>query len=117
MPRHYSDRQRSAAEIIAVHFCSDTGEVRATVYEPTRFRNPSIYMWGEDYYCCPRSRQKLPKHHRDYVDAWDWQPVATYHGRTIYRAKRPQVWPMRPLGQSEEPTALCLQPRPGSVLK
>jgi hypothetical protein len=79
--------RRSAAEIIAFHFCSDIGEVRDMVYQPTRYRNPYVYCWGEDYFCCPTDRQKLPKHRDDIDDGFKWVEVATYYGRKVYRAK------------------------------
>lgn len=80
--------RRSGAEIIAFHFSSDIGEVRDMVYQPTRYRNPYVYCWGEDYFCCPTERQKLPKH--EFEGAWDWQIVGEYYGRKVYRAKAGQ---------------------------
>jgi len=78
--------RRSAAEIIAFHFCSDIAEVREMIYQPTRYMNPNVYVWGEDYFCAPTARQKLPKHLDD-IDAFDWKAEGTYYGRTVYRAK------------------------------
>lgn len=75
--------RRTGAEIIAFHFCSDISEVRDMVYQPTRFRSPYVYVWGEDYYCCPTDRQKPPKGD----GAFKWELVATHYGRTIYCSK------------------------------
>lgn len=78
--------RRSGAEIIAFHFGSDISDVRDSIYQPTRYRNPNVYTSGDDYFCCPTERQKLPKD-PDFEDTFDWQPVGTYYGRTVYRSK------------------------------
>ena len=78
--------RRSAAEIIAFHFCSDIQEVRDIVYQPTRYRVCKVYCWGDDYYCCPTANQKLPKD-LDFDNTFNWKPVAEYYGRTIYESK------------------------------
>jgi hypothetical protein len=78
--------RRSGAEIIAFHFCSDISEVRDMVYQPTRYRNPYVYVWGEDYYCCPTERQKPPQGF-DFDDTFKWESIATHYGRTVYCSK------------------------------
>jgi hypothetical protein len=75
--------RRSGAEIIAFHFCSDIGEVRDMVYQPTVYRVCRVYTLGDDYYCCPTERQQLPRDAR-HPTMFDWKPVAAYYGRTIY---------------------------------
>lgn len=78
--------RRSAAEIIAFHFCSDIAEVREMIYQPTVYANPKVYCWGEDYFCCPTPKQKLPTDpHFD--DTFNWKEEASYYGRTVYRSK------------------------------
>ena len=81
--------RRSGAEIIAFHFSSDIGEVRDMIYQPTRYRNPYVYCWGDDYFCCPTERQKLPKD-PDFSDTFKWEEIATYYGRKVYRSKAGQ---------------------------
>lgn len=78
--------RRSAAEIIAFHFCSDISEVRGMIYQPTRYAACKVYCWGEDYFCCPTDRQKLPKD-PDFDDTFKWIEVATHYGRKIYCSK------------------------------
>ncbi len=71
---------KHAAEIIAFHFGSDIADIRDAAYQPTRFTSPRIYTVytnAGDYWCCPSDKQKLPK-------GFQWSPVATYYGRTVY---------------------------------
>lgn len=72
----------TAPELIAFHFSADISEVKDMVYQPTVYRSPRVYVWGEDYYCCPTDRQKLPSQ----GDTFNWKPFATHHGRTIYES-------------------------------
>lgn len=72
--------RRSGAELIAFHFCSDISEVRDNVYQPTVYRNPYVYSWGDDFYCCPTERQKLPAQ----GERFDWKQVGEYYGRKVY---------------------------------
>lgn len=81
--------RRTAAEIIAFHFSSDIAEVRDMIYQPTRYRTCKVYVWGEDYYCCPTERQALPKD-PDFDDTFKWEKVAEYYGRTVYCSKAGQ---------------------------
>ena len=78
--------RRSAAEIIAFHFCADIADVREMIYQPTVYANPNVYCWGDDYYCCPTARQKLPSDpHFD--DTFKWIAVGHHYGRTVYESK------------------------------
>jgi len=71
-------KRRSAAEIIAFHFCSDIQDWRDSQYQPGRYSCP-VFTSGDYYYCAPTPKQKLPK-------GWDWKPVAEHYGRKIYGA-------------------------------
>jgi hypothetical protein len=76
-------KRRSAAEIIAFHFGWDIAEIRDSRYQPTRYASPAVfvvYTDAGDYCCCPTEGQKLPKD-------WEWSPVASYYGRTVFVAK------------------------------
>jgi hypothetical protein len=76
--------RRSGAEIIAFHMCSDIEEVREMVYQPTVYRSPRVYSFGEYTYCCPTVRQKLPDH-EDL--GGPWEAIGTYYERTVYRSR------------------------------
>jgi len=69
--------RRTAAEIIAVHFCSDITDIRDGLYQ--RYR-PSVYVVGNDYYCAPAVGQKPPRE----APGEPWRALAEYYGRTIY---------------------------------
>jgi hypothetical protein len=69
--------KRSAAEIIAMHFCADIADVRDSTYQNYR---PTVYTVGDDYYCCPPAGQKPPRT----PPGGPWHPLAEYYGRTIY---------------------------------
>ena len=83
-----TSKRYSAAYIIAFHFGEDLAEMAGRRYQPTRYTAPAIYVFGDDYYCCPSGSQKPPRD-RDFPDSdrWDWQPIGTYYGRTVYEAK------------------------------
>lgn len=70
-------RRYTAPYIIGFHFGSDMRDISEGRYQPTRYASPSVYVVGNDYYCVPSGTQKPP---RD----WDWRPLASYYGRTIY---------------------------------
>jgi hypothetical protein len=72
-------KRRSAAEIIAFHFCSDIADIRDARYQPGVYYAPALYTLDDDYYCVPSKTQKPPK-------PWRWHPLAEHYGRTIYRA-------------------------------
>lgn len=74
--------RRSGAEIIAFHFCADISEVRDMVYQPTVYRTPRVYVWGEDYFCAPTERQKLPEQGKTF----NWKFEGEHYGRKLYRS-------------------------------
>lgn len=75
-------KKYSAPYIIGFHFGSDMRDISEGRYQPTRYASPAVYVVGNDYYCAPSGSQKPPAR-----DGWNWQPLATYYGRTIYTAK------------------------------
>ena len=79
--------RRSAAEIIAFHFCADIADIRDSRYHPTRFASPAIFTVGDNYYCAPSGSQKPPQDREFSEPRWDWKPIGTYYGRTVYEAK------------------------------
>jgi peptide methionine sulfoxide reductase MsrB len=60
-------KKRSAAEIIAWTFGWDIQDVRDGLYQ--RFKNPSVYVCGDDYYSVHKSK---PKH--DVGAGWEPYP-------------------------------------------
>lgn len=71
---------KSAAEVIGFHLMWDIADVREAIYQPTRYRAPSLYTVGEYYYCAPSGNQRPPQ------DFGTWDFVHEYCGRRIYRA-------------------------------
>jgi len=71
--------RKTAAEVIATHFCSDIQDWRESRYQPTRYTACPIFTSGEYYYSAPTANQKLPKE-------WDWSVIGEQFGRKIYRA-------------------------------
>jgi hypothetical protein len=81
-------RKTTAAEVIATWLCWDINEVLEQVYQPTLLFNPSVYSIGDDFVCCPTSRQKPPIIDRDGFDrGFKWEPAFEWHGRTVYISK------------------------------
>lgn len=75
-------KRRTAAEIIAFHFCSDIRDVPDDRYQPTKYANPAVYSIGDAYYAAPSSNTK-PK----YNDiGGPWEEIAEHYGRKIYRS-------------------------------
>lgn len=72
---------KRANEIIAFHLGWDITDVTDGKYQ--RYTNPSIYVCGDDYYCCPTAKQKLPK-------GFNWTGAGHQYGRDIYKAKPDQ---------------------------
>ena len=68
---------KTAPEIIAFHLFCDWNEIKDGIYQ--RHRNPSVYVYNDDYYCCPTAKQKLPS-------GFSWKAQSAYDGRTVYRA-------------------------------
>ncbi|UTS51967.1 hypothetical protein [Synechococcus phage BUCT-ZZ01] len=71
---------KTAPEIIAEAFCTDWLDVKSGKYQ--RYTSPAVYVYGNDYYCCPTQNQKLPKD-------FDWKPIYTDSktGRVVYEHK------------------------------
>lgn len=76
-------KRRTAVEIIAFHFCSDMRDISESRYQPTSYATPAVYCVGNDYYAAPASNS-APKY-KDIGGDWDF--VAEYYGRKIYRSK------------------------------
>ncbi len=72
--------KRTAPEIIGIYLSWDINDVKDGRYQPTRYASPSVYVCGEDYFCAPLMSQKPPKD-------WEWDLVANYYGRDVYRSK------------------------------
>lgn len=72
-------KRRTAAEIIAFHFCSDIRDVQSCRYQPTRYTAPALYTIGDHYYCSPLPTQTPPK-------PWRWEKIGTHYGRDVMRA-------------------------------
>jgi len=70
---------KHANEIIGFHLGWDIREVSDGRYQPTRYSSPGVYVCGEAYFCCPTSKQKLPK-------GFKWEKVGHYYDRDVYRA-------------------------------
>lgn len=74
------DRISPAAEIIAEFLGTDIDSVRESVYQPTTYKSPRMFSWDDEpwsYFCCPTSRQKLPK-------GYDWE-IAGYSWREAHK--------------------------------
>lgn len=73
-------KNRTAAEIIAFHFCSDISDVQEGRYQPTRYASPAVYTLGDDYYCSPREGQKPPK-------GFAWEKIGRHYDRDVMRSR------------------------------
>jgi hypothetical protein len=81
-------RKTNAAEVIGTWLGWDINEVVDQIYQPTLFFSPSVYSIGDDFVCCPTSRQKPPIYDRDGCErGFNWEPVFEWHGRTVYLSK------------------------------
>jgi len=70
---------KHANEIIAYRLGQDIAEITDGRYQPSRFQNPSIYVYADEYYCAPTQKQKLPK-------GFKWKAEGEWYGRTVYCA-------------------------------
>lgn len=73
---------KHANEVIAFHLGWNITDVTEGKYQ--RYSSPSVYVCGNDYYCCPTEKQKLPKD-------FDWKKVGEHYGRAVYRAEPERV--------------------------
>lgn len=71
---------KRANEIIAYRLGQDITEITDGRYQPSRFSNPSIYVYGDDYYCAPTAKQKLP-------EGFNWKSEGEWYDRTVYCAE------------------------------
>lgn len=71
-------KRRTAAEIIGFHFSSDMREISESRYQPTRFTNPAIYTFGENYYAAP-SNNRPPANMKG-----AWTEVGEHYGRKVF---------------------------------
>jgi len=53
-------KRYTAAEVIAIEFCSDISDIKDGRYQPGQSDKP-IYVVGNDYYCATRQGQKPAK--------------------------------------------------------
>jgi hypothetical protein len=74
-------KRRTAAEIIAFHFCTDIRDVQECRYQPTRYASPAIYTMGDDYYCSPPVGASPP------AKFGKWEAIGTHYDRTVYRCR------------------------------
>lgn len=72
-------KRRTAAEIIAFHFCSDIRDVQETRYQSTRYVAPAVYVLSDDYYAAPADNRPPT-----YELGEPWEFVAEHYGRKIY---------------------------------
>lgn len=72
-------KRRTAAEIIAFHFCIDIKDVQDCRYQATRYASPAVYTMGNHYYCSPKAGQKPPK-------GWNWEKIGEHYGHDVMRA-------------------------------
>jgi NADH dehydrogenase FAD-containing subunit len=72
-------KNRSAAELVAFHLCSDIADVRDARYQSSRYAS-AVFAIGDCYFCAPAKTHPLP--HVGYV----WEKVGEYYGRFVYRA-------------------------------
>lgn len=71
---------KTAPEIIAFHLGWDIREVSEGRYQ--RYSSPSVYVCGNDYFCAPTAKQRLPED----ISEKPWLEVGEYYGRKVYRA-------------------------------
>lgn len=77
----------SATDVIGTWLGWDVNDVRDQIYQPGPL-NPSVYVIGEDYACCPPAGRKPPVKDRDGQDrGFVWKPVFEWHGRTVFLSK------------------------------
>jgi hypothetical protein len=69
---------KRANEIIAFSLGWNISDVTDGKYQ--RYSNPSVYVCGNDYYCCPTNNQKLPK-------GFNWVEVDNQYNRAIFKAE------------------------------
>lgn len=69
---------KRANEIIAFSLGWNITDVTDGLYQ--KYRNPSVYVCGNDYYCCPTNKQKLPK-------GFDWIEIDNRYNRAIFKAE------------------------------
>ena len=69
---------KQAPEIIAFQLGWNISDVSEGRYQ--KYSNPAVYVCGNDYYCAPTAKQKLP---RDVCDKWE--KIGTQYGRDIYK--------------------------------
>jgi len=74
-------KRRQAPELIATLIGWDWSDVKANVYQPTRYASPRVYVIGEGYMCAPTARQTLP------ANVGAWEVAGSAYGRPVYRTK------------------------------
>jgi hypothetical protein len=75
-------KRQSAREVIPHHLGMDFAEMPDYRYQPTRYLNPAVYTFGNDYYAAP-SKGKMPP---NYCDLEVWNISGEEHGRKIFKA-------------------------------
>lgn len=70
--------RRTAANIIAFHFCCDISDVSDGRYQSTRYSSPAIYTFGTDYYAAPSNNQP-PENMKG-----DWKEIGEHYGRKVF---------------------------------
>lgn len=71
--------RRTAANIIAFHFCQCQREMSDHRYQPTRYSSPAVYDYAGMYLVAP-SDNRMPKY--DFGGAW--YLLAEHYGRKIW---------------------------------
>lgn len=67
---------KHGSEIIAFHFGWNMPDVSEGKYQNYR---PSVYVVGDDYFCCPPGDKKPPAP-KEFV----WKVVGEHYGRKVY---------------------------------
>lgn len=71
-------KNRSAAEIIAFHFCADIRDIHGFRYQPSRLK-VAAYAIGDAYYCAPPAGAAMPF-------PAEWTEIGEHYGRKVYKA-------------------------------
>lgn len=68
---------KTAPEIIGFALGWDMADVKDGLYQ--RHRAPGVYVCGDDYYCCPTTKQKLPE-----PPGGAWGAIGIFYGRAVF---------------------------------
>jgi hypothetical protein len=72
----------TAAYIIAFEYGMDLAEMAEYRYQPTLWRNPAVYSFGDEFYYAAPANKKMPENYA----GMKWEKIAEQYGRPIFRA-------------------------------